>query len=103
MTDYAGLTSKLVSVSDHHDDLAGQRDVLDEAIRAIGELRTMTGSRPAESVRDALTFLQEVSISLRTGGRDPAEVQAALLDSAAMIRDLERRWLNKGLLRSVEV
>lgn len=102
MTDYASLASRLLDAADKPSDHAGNREVLAEAISAIDELRTIIGRRPASSVRDASGFLEDVANSLAAGRSRPSEVRTALLDAAAMIRDLELRSLDKGLLRSVD-
>lgn len=101
MSEYSDLVSKLVSVANTDFAETSRLGLLNEAIAVIGALRKRTGTRPADTVRDALNFLKEVSASMASGTSNPEAVRTALLDGSAMIRDLEQRWLGRNRLRPV--
>lgn len=91
MVNYHKLITDIEDAVTRDESPAVKASLLDQAVETIQLLRAKTGTRPTETVRDALTFIQDVSSLIRAGEKNPSAVRAALLDATAMIRDLSKR------------
>ncbi len=95
MKKYEDLAVELMDAAKTPGDDVTSLTLLTSAIDSISGLRKETGIRPTGSVRDAVSFLNETAVALRSGTSEPGRTRTALMDASVMIRDLCLRKQSK--------
>ena len=82
--------SELVRAANEVEKLHGEeaRQLLNRAITTIRDMRETIGIPGGHTSADVVIDLQTTAVALGLGNRSPDHIKAALLDAAAIIRDL---------------